>query len=212
MNENDLIYKIITLYRTARKPKFLSKKIKRGRSHYIASPTEDLFAYFLINKVKPDLIYIDQPISVDGFKAPKCPDISIVHDNVITGFCDLKMDMGWKRAGLFDLCREHNEWIKSVRGKKCKIRDGITKIDSFYRISKKVTYNTVLVSDKNINQSLLNKQLKNSEKFNPEVEVFVLTSGKHLNTYGISIENLMEKITIDKNAFKRLIKKLSGDK
>lgn len=131
MNNRNFIYKIIELYQTARKPKFPNKKIKRGRSHSIASSSEDLFAHFLINKVKPDLIYVDQPISIEGFKTQNYPDISIVHNNVVTAFCDLKMDMGWDRAGLFDLCKKQNKWIGGVRGKKCKIRDGVTKTGSF---------------------------------------------------------------------------------
>lgn len=209
MNEKDLIYKIITLYRTARKSKFPNKKIKRGRSHSVASSIEDLFARFLVNKVKPGLIYVDQPISVEGFKTQNYPDISIIHNNIITAFCDLKMDMGWNRAGLFSLCKEQNKWIGGVRGEKCKIRDGVTKTDSFYRIGARATYNIVLISNQNINQTLLNKQIENSKRFNPKVEVFVLTSGEHPNAYGISIENLMKKIVINKNDSKRLVKKLS---
>ena len=212
MNERDLIYKITTLYRTARKSKFPNKKIKRGRSHSIASSVEDLFARFLMNKAKPGLIYVDQPISIEGFKTQNYPDISIVHNNIITAFCDLKIDMGWNRTGLFSLCKKQNKWIGNVVGKKCKIRDGVTKTDSFYHTSGGATYNIVLISSQNINQALLNKQIQNSKRFNPKVEVFILTSGEHPNTYGISIKNLMKKILINKSEFKRLFEKLSKAK
>lgn len=67
METKVFIESVIDLYKAARQITlpfaFESEKIRRGRSHTISSLTEDLFAYFLVNKFpQVDKIVIDQPI------------------------------------------------------------------------------------------------------------------------------------------------------
>jgi hypothetical protein len=207
MENKEFINKICELYKEARKPKFRDNKILRGRSHSISSSAEDLLALFLVKNINPDLLYIDQPISVEGIKGVKYPDIIIVNNGEVTNFCDLKMDMGWNRSGLYGLCEEQFNWIKTVRGKTCRIKDGISKKISYYKISADATNNIIVVSDQNSNKSLYN-QIEKTKKMNPVSEVFLLTSGKHLNSYKISVGELVKEINIKNEEFEKLIEKL----
>lgn len=212
MNNKAFIYGIVKLYRKARKSKFPDKIIKRGRSHSISSSAEDLFALFLVRKIYPDVIFIDQPISVNGFKIQNYPDIVVTYKKTITAFCDLKMDIGRKRSDLYNICNHHYRWLKKIRGRQCKIRDGITKKDSFYKISPRATYSVILISDKNINKDVLKKHIGKIRKLSPIVELFVLTSREHPNTYGISIDDLIKKIEIRDYEFLKLVDKLKAGK
>jgi hypothetical protein len=112
MNEKQFIARVIESYQIARKPIYSNPKLSRGRSHSVASRVEDLFAFYLVNKINCDRIYIDQPISVVGSKAQIYPDIVIVKNKKITALCDVKMDLGWKRNELFNFCRRHAALLK----------------------------------------------------------------------------------------------------
>ncbi len=209
MNEKQFITKVIESYHTAREPLFSNPKIRRGRSHSVASKIEDLFALYLVNKIKSDQIYIDQPISVVGSKAQIYPDIVIVKNKKITALCDVKMDLGWKRNELYNFCKRHASLLKKIRGIKCKIRDGQTKEDIYYQIDKKACLNIVIISDQNINKTLLAKHIKKIEPFKNVVRVIILTSGEHPNTYRISTSDLLKKLVINIQSFTILIKALS---
>jgi len=210
VNEKSFLLKVIRLYHKARKPVFSNNKIRRGRSHSIASSVEDLFATYLIERVKCDLIYIDQPISIEGHKTQIYPDIVLIKNHKIVGFCDVKMDLGWKRKELYDFCKRHASLIAKINGKKAKIRDGLTKRDTFYNFAKNVRLNIVIISDQNISKNVLKEHVRKIEPFKRVVRVFVLTSGEHPNTYGISTNKLLQKIVVNKDAFKNLIASLSG--
>lgn len=209
MNAREFIYKVIKLYHSARLPKFANDKIKRGRSHSISSNLEDLFALFLVGKIRCEKIYVDQPISVSGIKNTNYPDISVVRNEKITSFCDVKSSLGWGRGEFFSLLQTHNNWIKHARGRNCKLKDGITKEVIPYTISKTATYNVVMLTDTNINAELLNQQIVRAKVFLPSVEVFVLTSGAGLNEYGIGIQSLLRKLDIKTRVFEKLIRKLN---
>jgi len=201
----DLIFQIIKLYRKARKVKFNNQKISRGRSHSVSSIVEDLFAKFLVENIKCDKIFIDQPISIDGLSNTSYPDLLITKGNIIIGTCDLKMDMGWNRDGIYDLCNKSFDLVKKIRSKNCKIRSGTDKSIINFKISGKCFHNIIIISGENNNKVKLEKQRKESLKFSPLVNVFVLTSGKHLNTYNIKDRKLLDMINIDINEFNRLL-------
>jgi hypothetical protein len=209
MNEKQFLTNIIRLYHNARKPVFANPKIRRGRSHSVASAAEDFFALFLAEKIKCDLLYVDQPISFDGYKARFYPDIVVIKSKQVIALCDLKMDLGWKRNSLYDFCKRHAKLLAKIRGKKCKIRDGITKEDKFYLVSKKASLNVVIITDQNINSKILKTHLKKIKPFSRLVRVFILSQGEHPNAYNISVPKLLKKITINKLAFSSLIKTLS---
>lgn len=209
MNEKEFLTKVIELYHKARKPLFANSKIRRGRSHSVSSDVEDLFAAFLIDKIKCDLLYVDQPISIEGYKAQIYPDIVVVKNKQLTTLCDVKMDLGWKRKELYNFGKRHASLLLKVRGKKCKVRDGVTKKDVYYKIAKNASLNIVIISNQNISPAILADHLEKIKPFSKIVRVFILTKGEHPNTYGISIQKLLKKIVIDKEAFSELIRKLS---
>lgn len=208
MNNYEFVLEVIKLYQSAREPKFVNQKISRGRSRSISSSVEDLFAHYLSGQIECDHIYINQPISIDGFKNLIYPDLVIVRDKRIIAFIDFKMDMGWKRDGLYDLCRKQYDRLKKARGKKCKLKEGVSKREYFYIIDKKATFAIVIFTDRNISPNLLMSQLQKSSELKPNLEVFVLTAQEHPNEYNISPEDLIQKMEIRDNEFKRLINRL----
>lgn len=208
MNNREFVLGVIKLYQSAREPKFVNQKISRGKSHSISSLTEDLFAHFLSGQIECDHIYIDQPINIDGFKNLICPDLVTVRDNCITAFIDFKMDMGWNRYGLYDLCKKQYDRLKKARGKKCKLKEGISKKEHFYIIDREATFSVVIFTDRNINQDLLKRQVQKSLDLKPDLEIFILTSRKHPNEYHISPEDLIQKVEIRDDEFKKLINRL----
>ncbi len=210
MNSQEFIYRVIKLYHSARRPKFPNHKIKRGRSRSISPFLEDLFALFLVDQVRCEKIYVDQPISVSGIKDQNYPDISIVRGGKITSFCDLKTDLGWNRRGLVDLCRHHYRWVQRARGRGCTLKDGVTKEVSLHQISKHASYNVVILSKHNINPELLSTMRTKAKVFSPAVDVFVLTSKEHLNKYGIAPKALLKKVLPPEPDFRELLHKLNA--
>ena len=212
MTHRQFLLQVIELYHKARKPIFHNSKIKRGRSNSIASAVEDLFAKFLIDKIRCDAIYIDQPISVVGFKSQIYPDLVIVRKNKIIALCDIKMDLGFKRNEFYNFCKKQAKLLNKYRGSKCKIkiRNGLMKEDKYLTIDKKATLNIVIVSNRNINQTILEKHIKDVKNLgsNSGIEVFVLFQG-HPNESGYTIGELMKRIKINLLEFSRLIKKLN---
>lgn len=211
LTKTNFILEIIQLYQSSRKTRYAHEKIKRGRSHSVSSLAEDLFAKYLVENIECDEIYVDQPVSVVGVKKVSYPDIVVVRGDTIIGTCDLKVDLGWNREGLVELCKKSFEYLKEIQGKECKINNGlITKEIKNYKVSKKFFHNIVVISDKNINTTNLEEQRKEvKKKFGSLVNVFILSGGVHLNTYGVTAKNLMEKVTIRESEFDELLKTFS---
>ena len=112
MSPDELLERIINLYQDARISRYADSKISRGRSHSISSVVEDLFASYLILSDKEiDNVLVDQPVFVEGVKSTFYPDITIIRNGEITAFIDLKMDLGWKRDGLKELCEKREKEI-----------------------------------------------------------------------------------------------------
>ena len=116
-------------------------------------------------------------------------------DNV-TAFIDIKMDLGWNREGLIDLCKKHYQTVLSLRNQECQLKDGQTKIHKKLNIAQKISYNIVIISGKNISAEKLTRQLKEAGKFKPDVNVFVLSAGVHPNSYDITSDNLIKQVDV----------------
>jgi hypothetical protein len=205
----DFILSIIKAYRSARIPLTKDKRIHRGRSRSISAVAEDLFADFLVsNDKKIQAIYVDQSIYLKSAKKSIYPDITIVRDGIITAFLDLKMDLGWKRNGLVDLCKNHALTIDYAQGTTCSIKDGQTKELHELRISKDVSYGIVIISRRN-SGATLDEQIEVAKKIKTLVNVYVLcrNSRKHPNEYGkdSSPEQLVESLDVDTKAFNELM-------
>lgn len=202
MSPDELLERIINLYQDARISRYADSKISRGRSHSISSVVEDLFASYLILSDKEiDKILVDQPVFVEGFKSTFYPDITIIRSGAITAFIDLKMDLGWKRDGLKELCEKDKELIKTIRTRACAFKDGSTKERGSYEISESAVYDIVIISDQNIAKNKLDAQLKEIENLSDFVRVHILSKNEHPNTYGLTPEELLEKIEINDKAF-----------
>ena len=183
----DLVYEVIKLYQSARQIRPAHHKVSRGRSRSISSCLEDLFAVFLANKMKCDHVYVDQPISIP-YQRPRYPAITVARDNQLTAFCDLKTDMGWDRKGLGPLCRRHYQWLHKARVKIAILNEkkGAAKTRRSYKVSKRATYSVVILHEHNINAELLKDQISGVNKqFGRDLDVFILTRGRHPNEYNI---------------------------
>ncbi|MFM2414806.1 MAG: hypothetical protein RI911_499 [Candidatus Parcubacteria bacterium] len=209
MRPEQLILAIVTAYQDARAAYKPHGKIRRGRSHPISSITEDLFANYLVtNDASIDAVYIDQPISLASPKQQIYPDIVITRNGTITALVDIKMDLGWNRTGLYDLCKKHQGIVRKARSTMCTLKDGQTKKLRTLRLSKQLSYNIVLISRTNIQETLLDTQLKKVQSLSPELDVFVLCNKGTPNSYGGAPKQVMKDIVIDSSEFARLAKKL----
>jgi hypothetical protein len=171
---------------------------------------EDLFAFFLANKIKCDHVYVDQPISIPE-QQPRYHDITVVRDSQLAAFCDLKTDMGWNRKGLVRLCRRHHQWLREARGKTAILneKEGTSKKRRSYEVSKRATYSVVILHGHNISAESLNDQISGVKKqFGGDLDVFILTRGGHPNEYGISARKLRKKIHLRRDDLIALLKKL----
>ncbi|MDC1205339.1 hypothetical protein N8083_00630, partial [Candidatus Pacebacteria bacterium] len=201
---------VVKAYRKARVTQSKDKRVRRGRSHSISSVAEDLFAEFLVlNDKTIEAVYVDQPISVAIGRKRKqfYPDIMIVRNEVIVSFVDIKLDIGWNRDGLTDLCKKHKATVQAVRGKECRLRDGVTKKMQHLKIADSLSYNVVMISRTNINAEILEKHEERITKLAPEVDLFILCDTGHPNNY-VSSKNIIEELGVNDGVFKRLHKKL----
>lgn len=209
MKPEEFIRQVINSYHAARQSKYPNKKVHRGRSHTISSEAEDLLAIYLVKNDKTiDAVYIDQTIHIKDVVKAFIPDIVIVRGNTITTFLDLKMDLGYKRDGLIDLCSKDQALLKRVRGKTCSLIDGSTKQKHELTISKKAIYDIVVISGKNISKDNLESQLTESKHFTKNVAVHVLSENIHPNTYNTSIKEIQDKIVINKESFREILSRV----
>lgn len=198
----------VKLYQIARLATFKDEKITRGRSHTISSKLEDLFAKYLVDNI-PGVqnILIDQPISVQGMNTTY-PDISIISNNQIVAFCDLKTDLGWNRNGLESLSDRNINYLKKVRGLKCRYKDGNSKIMREIEISKNVIYDIAVLSDKNISRAVLSGHIEKVHTIGDIARIYILTKGVHPNDYRFSFKNLVKEVHPDNTEFDTLESRL----
>ena len=178
MTNKELIESVIDLYVEARKSKFPSDKIIRARSHTTSSVVEDLMAYFFSNLIDADII-IDKSFSVQFENKRKTiyPDIAIKRGNIITSFFDIKMDLGWKRHEFPDYCIGKSRMIKEIRGQV--VNFGKKQV----LLNEKLKYEIIIVSQLNITEKMLSRNMKIIKEANidKEVPIYFLTNKVHPN-------------------------------
>lgn len=207
MNPKEFISEVVKLYHAARETKYLvEQRIIRGRVRTISADIEDLFAkYLIINNQSIDTILVDKPLSVKRRKSNFYPDITVIKSNTIVAFFDLKMDLGWMRDKLEVLNKKHAELVDRIRG-----RDGVTQLyrgdstKSKYLIADSVTYDTVIVSGRNINPDLLKDQSEKAKQYADRAGVFVLSDGEHPNSPQGGPQEVISRITINYSEFEDL--------
>lgn len=201
MTPRKLIEEIIDLYGEARKSNYPNDRITRSKSHSISSKVEDLFAYFISDYTEDKLI-IDRPyrIEIDKKKLTFAPDITTINDTgVITNFFDVKMDLGWKRDGFSDYCRERAKLISRIRGSE------ISHKNKPHRVAQAVKYNIVVVSELNISMKKLQSHMEKIQEQSVKnfVNVFFLTGGNHPNEW--VLEDTKANIKIYESEFEEII-------
>jgi len=214
MTPKELIVRIIDLYVEARKPIYPDPRIFRGESHTISSKTEDLFAYYLKEKLSDDLIfYVNQTITTDGQenRIRSKPDIVITKGEEIKTVLDLKMDLGYYRKEFPSIWENQDKKIKSMREKEFRLyeKDKDNKrTQRLFNFSKNAKLFYVIISNQNIGPIELDKILKIQKEGKDFSDVFFLTEGIHPNSWQYSREDIIDKIIINDFAFDDLLKGL----
>jgi hypothetical protein len=159
-------------------------KIKRGMAHVISGYVEDLFALYIAKNIgnKNLDFYVDKVTSIRFNPNEKAksfkPDLSIINENILTHYFDLKTNMGWNRH-FEEYLEKKNDFIEKLKGRDAWIHweNGNQSI----AISPELRYQMVVVFGWNINQNLLKKNLKKAKEY-PNIEVHVLYEKKEGNT------------------------------
>lgn len=222
MTQEEFIKEVRDSYLKARKciytPKNNSSNLSRGTSHSISSITEDLFGCYCAEKIKRKSkntnIFIDPPISFRGTnlknKSKKRsllirPDLAFVINGVATVLFDIKTDLGYKRKEFFNQAKERNEQLNKIKKKRCSFNDGETKEKNDITISENIKFIYIIISQGNITKKVQEEfiaQIKELEN----MDVFLLTTGNHLNSYSEEIS-----YTINIEDFDKLDKIISAE-
>jgi len=190
MEPIDFIGEIANQYKHACNTHINHTKIQRGRSHSISSIAEDLFAFFLTQRIPTiEKILIDQPITIPTTKLPNkssfqiYPDLAIIKEGQVSNLLDLKTDLGWNRDGLVDKAKKHLRTVELAKGHTAKFRDGKTQEKQVIQFSDKLKHSIVIISGENINRKKLQSQILEVKAISKLIDIFVLSSGVHPNEY-----------------------------
>lgn len=219
MTQQDFIFKIREAYINARHyaytPVSNSQSLTRGTSHSISSLVEDLFGCYCAEKINNSsdvTIYIDPQLSFRGTnlknKSGKKsllirPDIAIEKNGTINCMFDLKTDLGYKRNELYKQAQERDNQIEAIKKSSAKNKDGETKNQKELNFSENLKYIFVIISQGNIKKNNLDDHIRQIRLLN-NVEIYLLTTGDHLNTY-----NEFPKWEINFDDFNKLDQKIS---
>ncbi len=207
--------KVIELYRKARIPHFFHPKIKRGKSRSISGLSEDLLAFFLsVNLIGDYDFFVDQQITLEGESNSIRPDVILCKDKKIDNIIDVKTDLGWKRDKFGDFCIELNEKVQERKSKKVSVRllkeTGLESEKTEIETTKNLSYHIVIISDRNISEDQLKRNL---EKINDakleNIDVYILSSKIHPNHYGMTVDKVLDAMVINNTEFIRLLENLT---
>lgn len=206
MTEEDFITRIRKEYLRARKVLIDDSKIIRGTSHSISSLSEDVFAKYIADLIPENYaIWIDPQISVKNVRNASGkrvktfrPDVCVynINEQRIELVFDLKMDLGYKRANFInDSMNRHVELMEIIQHNGSWNKNGST---IKFRFSKNLKWNHVVLSEENITKKQTQVIKKHFLK-NTNSELFILSSGEHLNSY-----DEKPKIEINEKAFRNI--------
>lgn len=151
--------------------------IKRGMAHVISGYLEDLFAVYIAENIKNHSFkyYVDKVTSIRLDNINKAvsfkPDLSIVKNDMLTHYFDLKTNLGWNRDFVRYL-EIKNNFIESIKGKKAWIRWGHSVEE--ISIADDIKYQMVVLYGWNINKVKLDQNLNQASNFK-NVEVHILS-------------------------------------
>jgi hypothetical protein len=214
MQQEVFIENIRQAYLDAREVTFSTEKLNnilsRGTSKSISSISEDLFGCYCAEKVQNNKnikILVDPPLSFKGTglknKSGKRsllirPDVVISKDKIANCFFDLKTDLGFKRFELFNKAKAFNETIEKIKKHQAHHKDGKTKASNKISFSKDLKLCYVILSSKNITNLKIAEYIERIKQLE-NIELFILTSGSHLNVYSDNF-----KPTINQKEFDNL--------
>lgn len=199
MEQSDFLNQTRKAYLQARACTFLpssnSNILSRGTSHSISSITEDLFGCYCAEKVVNSngiKILIDPPISFKGTelknKSQKRsllirPDIAFIKNNNVNCFFDIKTDLGYKRLEFLKQVKGRNNQLNEIKEQFAYYKDGKTKNEYKVQISSETKFIYVIISQGNIRKDRMDNFVREI-KLLENVDIFVLSKGEHLNSYG----------------------------
>jgi len=153
--------------------------IVRGMAHTVSGYLEDVFALYMAQKINnKDFQYlVDKVLSIRFSKNGKAttfkPDLTILNNNVVTHYYDLKTNLGWNRY-LEKYLKEKNDLIRKIKGKEGWInfsKDNVQKIT----FSKQLKYQIVVYYDGNINPNDLKINIEHADKLE-NIELLILNN------------------------------------
>ena len=208
MTNQDFISQICKFYKKSRELMIEPNgyNIWRGVSHSISSQSEDLFAFFIAEKLNdPSLEFIvDKTIS---YKMPSQlsiqfrPDLAIVKAGVLTHSIDLKMDMGYKRR-YFETPQfktEQNKFnaFRNQTFESVSYRRNNTRIE--LKVSENIKNQIVVVSEKNEGKSTNRTDMIAAINKMDWVNIYYLSGTVHPNNYS------SKSPTVNEMQFEKLI-------
>lgn len=147
-------------------------RIRRGRSHCVASQVEDLFAQLIFESLqgcqKDFVVFVDQPVSVGKVgKRVKTvyPDVMVGVRNggetTITHIYELKTNTGWMRDGTgkcLEKMRQTRKWLLN----EATIRDELSgvSVPTTIAVAQDVKYDLVVLTSVNNNSGKAEKLLQ----------------------------------------------------
>jgi len=197
MNPREFFEEIRRMYLKARNLKYKNNSIKRGRSHFISSATEDLVAFYLSENLNNEYyFYVDQPIKIQGRRNARYIDIIITKENIIKNIIDIKMDLGWHRGG-FDY-KQIIKLLDDIRGNKFKKGEELIG-------SNECRYHFVIISGENISEAKMRSVVDELKKYERDISYYILSHGMHPNEYVDDENYIWQKIKINNDEFRKMI-------
>ena len=134
----------------------------------------------------------------------------IIRSGVVDHLIDVKTDIGWARDKLPEKAQTHFNDVRRARGATCGLRDSAERATALtYPVSKTLTYDIVIISATNVAEDQLSLGVKEARSIDSSVDVFVLSTGQHPNSYNFSREETLKHINVDHAEFSRLKERLT---
>ena len=189
---------VVDEYFRARRLRTEHPRVTRGESRNVSADVEDIFATEVANSFPSiEHIYVNQTLTstlgrIDGRMKP---DLVICKGSTIHLLIDLKMDVGYKRQDFVVAAALRAEEVRSLRGKTVslwkKMDNSRKRLE--YTIDQNTLYAYVVVTDDNLSGSDYN-DIKSCIGKLPELRIFTLVTGTHVNLYNVSEQEAKAKV------------------
>jgi hypothetical protein len=193
---------VVDEYFRARRLRTEHPRVTRGESRSVAADVEDIFATEVANAFPSiDHIYVNQTLTstagrIDGRMKP---DLVVCQGSSVRLLIDLKMDVGYKRQDFVVAAALRADEVRNLRGKTVslwkKVDDSRKRLE--YMVDPATIYAYVVVTDDNVS-AFDYANIKQCVSELPEIRLFTLVTGTHVNLYKVSEEDA--KATVLANA------------